>query len=177
MPRNALMRDHVDHVAPLADIGALLGQLCREDANPSVPLPQEYLVEDEIAAEEFVLTESSPSTPGAPSQLSCPDCGGVLNHVEVADEVHFRCQVGHSFTPLGLAEAQNSELERALAIAVRTHRDRMRLFKRMGDNAEERGMAHAEKRWRRAADESGELLKILEQATVSLRKPPGDGEG
>jgi two-component system chemotaxis response regulator CheB len=177
MPRNALKRDHVDHVAPLLELGKLLDQLCREEARPDIPLPQEYLIENEIAAEEFALTEPDPQTPGAPSNLSCPDCGGVLNNIEVGEEVHFRCQVGHSFTPLGLAEAQNSELERALAVAVRTHRDRMRLFTRMGDSAEERGMAHAEKRWRRAADESGELLKILEQATLTLRKPPGDGEG
>ncbi|MBV9523784.1 MAG: chemotaxis protein CheB [Alphaproteobacteria bacterium] len=177
MPRNALMRDHVDHVAPLAEIGPLLDRLCRDDALPSVPLPQEYLIEDDIAAEEIVITDPSSTTPGAPSHFSCPDCGGVLNHIDVADDLHFRCQVGHSFTPLGLADAQNSELERALAIAVRTHRDRVRLFGRMSDNAEARGMAHAGKRWRQAANDSGELVKVLEQATLAVRKSPGDGEG
>jgi two-component system chemotaxis response regulator CheB len=101
----------------------------------------------------------------------------VLNQIEIGDELHFRCQVGHAFTPLGLAEAQAAELERALAVAVRTHRDRMRLFDRMSDNARSRGMAHAQRRWERAAVESEALVKVLERATESLRKPPGDGEG
>jgi two-component system chemotaxis response regulator CheB len=171
-----MKRDHVDYSTPLAEIAPLLIQLAREEAGPTIPLPQEYLIEDRIAAQEFAVMEPEIETPGRPSHISCPDCGGVLNQVVMEDEVRFRCQVGHAFTPLGLAEAQNEELERALSVAVRTHRDRIRLFDQMGQSARARGLGHAEKRWEKAAQESQELVAVLERAMTSLRKAAGDGE-
>lgn len=177
MPRNALKRDHVDHAAPLSDIARLLTGLAQQPAGPDIPLPEEYLIEDRMAAQEFAIMESVINTPGEPSHLSCPDCGGVLNQVHMQEEVRFRCQVGHAFTPLGLAAAQNDELERALAVAARTHRDRIRLFAQMSDSARARGLAHAERRWGAATAESEKLIAVLEQAMSSLRKYPGEGEG
>ena len=121
--------------------------------------------------------ETQIETPGEASRFSCPDCGGVLNQIATGDELRFRCQVGHAYTPLGLAEAQNAELERALGIAVRTHRDRVRLFTQMADSALARGLPHAVARWKEASAESEQMISVLEQATGSLRKPPVDGEG
>jgi two-component system chemotaxis response regulator CheB len=176
MPRNALKRDHVDHAPPLAEIPHLLVRLAQEQAGPSIPLPEEYLIEDRIAAQEFAVMEPDIITPGKPSHISCPDCGGVLNQIEADAEIRFRCQVGHAFTPLGLAAAQNDELERALGIAVRTHRDRIRLFGQMSDSATARGLAHARMRWDEASAESEHLVAVLEEAMASLRKPVSDGE-
>jgi two-component system chemotaxis response regulator CheB len=101
----------------------------------------------------------------------------VLNQIATGSEVRFRCQVGHAFTPLGLADAQSQELERALAVAVRTHRDRIRLFSQMAENARERGLPHASARWEEASADSEQMIAVLEQATATLRKPPIDGEG
>ena len=177
MPRNAVKRDHVDSVLPLAEIGPLLAQIARQEAGPSIPLPEEYATEDLIAAQEFAMAETDIETPGQTSHFSCPDCGGVLNQIETGDELRFRCQVGHAFTPLGLAEAQNYELERALSVAVRTHRDRVRLFTQMAENARERDLPFASQRWSSAVAESEQMITVLEQATETLRKPPIDGEG
>lgn len=177
MPRNALQRDHVDHVVPLADLGTLLNRLVREDAGESVPLAQEYVIEDRIAALEFAVMESDVVTPGQPSRISCPDCGGVLNQIEVEREIRFRCQVGHAFTPLGLGAAQNDELERALAVAARTHRDRIRLFEQMRDSANARRLPHAERRWQKASQDAEEMIEVLEQAIAGLQRPAiDDGE-
>lgn len=177
MPRNALKRDHVGHVVPLAELGALLVRLVTQTAPPSIPLPDEYLIEDNMAAQDFAVVESDFITPGSPSHISCPDCGGVLNQIEAQNEIRFRCQVGHAFTPLGLAAAQSDELERALGIAARTHRDRIRLFDQMRDSAQARGLPRAEGRWNQAAQESTRMIEVLEQAMASLRKPATDGEG
>jgi two-component system chemotaxis response regulator CheB len=174
MPRNALERDHVDHCLPLAEIGDVLARLVQESACDSIPLPPEYLVEDRIAAQEFAVIESDIITPGKPSHISCPDCGGVLNDIETQDDVRFRCQVGHAFTPLGLAAAQSEELERALGIAVRTHRDRVKLFTQMTDTARNRGLSHAARRWDTATEESQHLIKVLEEAMATLRKTASD---
>lgn len=176
MPRNALKRDHVDHSARLAQMPPLLQQLVAQEAGPSIPLPEEYRIEDRIAAQEFAIMEPDIETPGRPSHISCPDCGGVLNQVVMEDEVRFRCQVGHAFTPLGLADAQNEELERALSIAVRTHRDRIRLFGQMSDSAKARGLSHAVRRWDEASLESEELISVLESAMSALRKPISEAE-
>lgn len=177
MPRNALKRDHVDRIAPLADMAALLDTVAREVAGPTIPLPDEYTTEDLIAAQEFAVMEADIVTPGEASHISCPDCGGVLNQITAADELRFRCQVGHAFTPLGLADAQSAELERALGIAVRTHRDRIRLFAQMSESAKKRGLPHAVARWRAASEESEQMVEVLERATAAMRKPPVDGVG
>lgn len=176
MPRNALKRDHVDRVATLDELASMLAALAKEEAGPTVPLAQEYVIEDRIAAQEFAVMETDIVTPGHPSRISCPDCGGVLNQVKTDNEVRFRCQVGHAFTPLGLAEAQNQELERALAIAVRTHRDRIRLFAQMSESAKARGLSLAEHRWSEATAESERLIAVLENAMASLRKVAVEGE-
>ena len=171
MPRNALKGDHVDYSLPLNDLPALLAELVRQEAGPSVPVPMEYVIEDRIAAQEFAVAELDISPPGSPSPLSCPDCGGVLNHIETEEETRFRCQVGHAFSQLGLAAAQTDELERALGVAVRTHRDRMKLFMQMHENARSRGLSYAEQRWSEATEESERLVQVLEAAMANLRKP------
>jgi two-component system chemotaxis response regulator CheB len=176
MPQNALKRDHVDHVLPLDELGALLSQLVRTEAGPSVPLPREIEIEDQMAALEFAVMETEIVTPGQPSRIACPDCGGVLNEIEVESELRFRCQVGHAFTPLGLAAAQNEELERALSVAARTHRDRIRLFGQMRESAQARGLDRAESRWTTAAEESTEMIAVLETAIANLRKTAINGE-
>lgn len=177
MPRNALKRDHVAHVVPLDGLGKLLTRLVAEESGPSIPLPEAYRIEDQMAAQEFAVMESEIVTPGEPSHVSCPDCGGVLNQLATQDELRFRCQVGHAFTPLGLAAAQSDELERALSIAARTHRDRIRLFEQMSDNANARGLPHAFSRWKDAAKDSAHLVEVLEEAMHSLRKFASDIEG
>jgi two-component system, chemotaxis family, protein-glutamate methylesterase/glutaminase len=177
MPANAVRRDHVDQIAPLDRLGALIAEMARQDAGPGVPLPEEYALEDRIAAQEFAVTETDLETPGRPSPIACPDCGGVLNQIETGAEVRFRCQVGHAFSALGLVDAQNDELERAIGVAVRTHRDRIKLFNRMADNARDRGLPHAVTRWQAASGESEEMVAVLEKAVTQLRKPPVDEEG
>ncbi|WP_340316523.1 chemotaxis protein CheB [Rhizorhabdus argentea] len=176
MPRNALRRDHVDHAVALAELPALLSRLAGEASGPSVPIPDEYQIEDQIAAQDFAVMEPDIITPGRPSHISCPDCGGVLNQIQAEEELRFRCQVGHAFTSLGLATAQNDELERALGIAVRTHRDRLRLFQQMGESADAQGLEFAKHRWDMARAESEHLIDVLEEAMESLRKPVADEE-
>jgi two-component system chemotaxis response regulator CheB len=170
MPLNAVARDNVDYVLPVEQMGMLLGRLAGQQAGPSAPLPEESIVEDKIAERDFAVMESDIATPGDASRLACPDCGGVLNQIKSEDGIRFRCQVGHAFTPVGLAAAQSKELERALAIAVRTHRDRIKLFTQMCESARQRGLPHAEQRWRAASDDASHLIAALEKAMASLQK-------
>ena len=173
MPQQALERDGVDHVAKVAELPSLLLRLLAEPVGASQPLSPDIVMEDRLAEHDLALRDASGNAPpGRPSPISCPDCGGVLNEIEGKGLARFRCQVGHAFTALGLAVAQHQELERALAVAVRTHRDRLRLFEQMETTARGRNLLMAADRWRHAAQEAGRLADLLEEAISSLRPAP-----
>lgn len=176
MPSNAVRGDHVDHIAPLADIAKLLTALVGEEAGTTVELPHNYREEDRIAAEEFAVVDDKNETPGNASRFSCPDCGGVLNEIANGTALRFRCQVGHAFTPLGLARAQNDGLERALSVAVRTHQDRIRLFTRLAEEARTNDLPHARARWEEACVEAELMISVIEKATAILWKPAVNGD-
>ena len=48
------------------------------------------------------------------TRLSCPDCGGSLAQVDLAQISYFRCHVGHQFGPEALAAAQAEASEAKL---------------------------------------------------------------
>lgn len=106
MPESALARVPVDHVAMPRDLGALLGRLATTPVERP-PLPPAWIEPFEGRA------------PGAPAELTCPACHGVLTLTQVGGFEHFRCHVGHAFTLDALRDAQDGEIERALWSAVR----------------------------------------------------------
>jgi len=171
MPRNALRQDHVDHIVPIAGLASLLTRLVREPSGPMPPIPTNLILEAKIAALETYMPAEQ-VTLGRPTRLSCPQCGGVLNEITDEGSTRFRCQVGHAFTADALVAAQNDELERALESAMRIHRDRVQLFRRMQHQSEQQAMPHAAARWREGADESDHAATLISQALDILRRPP-----
>jgi len=167
MPQQALKRDHVDHVVDLGAMPRLLSELVRQPAGRSQPLPEQTLIEDRIAAEDAHAPTPGTPSPGDASVISCPDCGGVLNETEPGS-LRFRCQIGHAFTSKGLVASQRDELERALDIAVRTHREREAMFLRLQHNAAAKGDTDAEQRWSDAAEQAQKLAATLAQALAEL---------
>ena len=168
MPRNALLRDSVDHAAPLAGMAGLLARLAAEPAGPSPPVPPELATEIRISAREIASMAQHGVTVGTPSPIGCPHCGGVLNEIQEEKAVRFRCQVGHAFGPESLAAAQVDGLEQALVSAVRTHRDRLMLFHRMAEVAEGKGLVHAAQRWKQAAAEAEASAGLITDALAAL---------
>ncbi len=171
MPRNALKQEHVDHTVPIAELGKLLTRLVHEPAAPIPSIPGNLIMEAKIAALETFMPAEHVSL-GRPTRLSCPQCGGVLNEVTEEGSTRFRCQVGHAFTEDALMAAQNDELERALESAMRIHRDRVSLFRRMQRHSEQQAMPHAAARWQAGADESDHAASLISQALDIMRRPP-----
>ena len=168
MPRNALLRDSVDHCLGLKALAAMLGVLARQPAGESPPVPPEVAAEARIAEQEMAgMIEGA--TVGTPSRLGCPHCGGVLNEIAEDRAVRFRCQTGHAYGPESLAAAQADGLEQALSAAVRTHRDRVALFRRMEAVARERGLLASADRWRDAAAESDRSAVLITDALLALQ--------
>ena len=170
MPRNALAHDHVDHQATVMELPGLLGRLVREPTGNDPPIPRHLILESNIAAQEAAIVPE-PAQVGRPTRFSCPQCGGVLNDVAEEGTTRFRCQIGHAFTAETLVAAQDEELERALASALRMHRERVVLFRRMQEQSEAHSLSHAAARWRAGADESEHAAKVISDAITNLRKP------
>jgi two-component system, chemotaxis family, protein-glutamate methylesterase/glutaminase len=172
MPRNALAHANVDHCVPVAEMPDLLSRLVHEPPGPESPIPDHLAVETSIAAQEAPMVREAVQL-GHPSHLSCPQCGGVLNEVTDEGSTRFRCQIGHAFTAEALLAAQNDELDRAMDSALRMHRERMVLFRRMQEKSEAQAMPHAAARWRTGADESEHAAKVIGEALINLRRHAG----
>ena len=170
MPRNALAQDHVDHRSTVAELPSLLRRLVLTPPGPVPPVPPHLILEAGISAQETAVVPE-PAQVGNPTRLSCPQCGGVLNEVAEQGTTRFRCQIGHAFTAETLVAAQDEELERALESALRMHRERVVLFRRMQWQSVAQSLPHAAARWRAGADESEHAARIIADAVNSLRRP------
>jgi two-component system, chemotaxis family, protein-glutamate methylesterase/glutaminase len=172
MPRNALAHDNIDHCVPVVEMPELLNRLVHEPPGPMTTVPDHLAVETSISAQETPMVRE-PVQLGHPSPLSCPQCGGVLNEVTDEGSTRFRCQIGHAFSAETLLAAQDDELDRAMQSALRMHRERVALFRRMQEKSEAQAMPHAAARWRTGADESEHAAKVIGEALVNLRRHGG----
>ncbi len=170
MPRNALAHDQVDHTTTAAELPDLLVRLLHQPPGEAPPIPRHLIVEAGIAAQEALAVPESIQV-GPPTRLSCPQCGGVLNEVAEPGPTRFRCQIGHAFTAELLVAAQDEELGRAMESALRMHRERVVLFRRMQERSEAQSLQHAASRWRAGADELEHAAKVIADAIDNLRKP------
>ncbi len=118
MPRSAIRSVRVDHVVEPAELPGLLLRLTAQPAQ-GVPAPVGGL---------DVLEGTKP---GAPAELVCPTCNGVLTEVTVGEFRQFRCHVGHAFSLDSLIGEQTEEVERALWAAVRSLEEGSALARRL----------------------------------------------
>jgi two-component system chemotaxis response regulator CheB len=153
MPNAVLQRVRVDHVSPVDEMGPLLAALAATSAAP-VLLPGTDVIEE---ADE------------GPSEFSCPDCGGVLRNVRVADQPFYRCRVGHAYAPEALGAAQRNQLDAALWTALRVLEEQASQAGRLADEFQQRGLQRAADRYRRRQEESSERVGIVREA---LRMEP-----
>lgn len=170
MPRNALAHEHVDHIVAMSDLPALLVRLVGEAPGPMPPIPRNLILETKIAAlETFMPAEQTEL--GRPIKVSGPQRGGVLNEVAEEGSAGLGCQIGPAVTADAVLAAQSDELGKALESAIRIHRDRGVMFRRMQHRSEAQAMPHAAARWRAGADESEHAAALIAQALTMLRPP------
>ena len=178
MPQSALSAVAVDHVVPLARLGALLATLVQPLAAAppgSVPVPQDLRLEAAIA-ERVMGTVEQVSQLGHQIPLTCPDCGGALWKMEHGRVQRFRCHTGHAFTAEVLSENSRQALEETLWVALRMMEERKLLLTSMA--------THEGVHWR--TQQAAERLDDLKNHINRLREfmlngqegrpdaPPGD---
>jgi two-component system chemotaxis response regulator CheB len=146
MPQAALESVPGALVAPAPKLGALIGGLVA--GNPEKPAAtagagDHALLAHEVAIAELDMEElNDPDRPGVPAGLGCPDCHGSLFAVQDGTMTRFRCRVGHAWSPESLLDRQNTALEAALWIALRTMEEKAVLHRRMAQAATDRGAEH-----------------------------------
>lgn len=135
MPRRALAAMTPDYTMPACDIPAIL--MAREpgaatDARRKAPPAMEAEVAMALGKN---LTMGTEDWLGERSNVTCPDCGGVLWRLKGETPQRFRCHTGHAFTADVLAHAQAEKVEEAMWMAMRVLRERAELSRDLAQNA------------------------------------------
>jgi two-component system, chemotaxis family, protein-glutamate methylesterase/glutaminase len=168
MPVNAIENVDVDHIARADQLGPLLGELVVADAGEAADATDEMARETETETDPAADDPDGMHLPnGAPSNIACPECGGVLWESQIGNRAHFRCQVGHSYSPDSLVLEHSRSLEAALWAAARSLEERAQLMRRIARRGRERpGMKQRYTARAEAADNQAEVLK---EAITQLR--------
>lgn len=133
MPESALHHVNVDFCLPLRDIPQKLIDLLKQPVTitPPSPAARELIeMEDRLVELDSKIVRQD-QRPGEPSVFSCPDCGGVLWEIKDGEFSHYRCRVGHAFSPENMLSAQNEALEQALWTAMKTLEESAALSRRL----------------------------------------------
>lgn len=115
----------------LADV---MAEFAGSPAGPLRPPAEDILIEMKIAALEGASMAAEDKL-GTLSPYNCPDCNGVLWEIEDGRLTRYRCHTGHAFTLRALNESQERAMERSLYDALRAHRGRISLLRKMAEEA------------------------------------------
>lgn len=130
MPQNAMKVVDVDYALPVAEIGDLLVQLTSDPIEEIEPMMDGKKDVAETAQAEHIYTDAS----GKISDLSCPDCGGVLVEYRKGQNgklVSYECRVGHLFSLETMVSRHTEATEAALWAALRTLNENISLSRQV----------------------------------------------
>jgi two-component system chemotaxis response regulator CheB len=163
MPASALLNVQVDHVAPLADIPALLTALANTPLEEDPGPPAGRDTKEEIEHGE------DPEEKGVPADLTCPSCGGSLRESRIENVVHFRCRTGHAFSPETLLAKQGDTVEEVLWAALRALEENAALARRMERRLRNPGSSvpFLRARYGRRAEAAERHAEVLRRMLVS----------
>lgn len=172
MPINAQRAGVLDQQAAAADIGALLKELSHREIEERKMEPDARMeFENRIAMTSRFSTEFDTQQMGPASGYTCPDCNGSLVAIS---EGHFRCRVGHAWTPDALLSARDDEVENALWIALRSLQEKAKLARQLADRAEH---GRIFRRYSARAEESERALTVLSDRLAENGPNRGDLDG
>ena len=160
MPQSAIGNVEVDEVLPIAELAACLDELVRHPrwrANPSdgatvAPPPVRAGADDDA------------EPPGMRTDITCPECGGVLWE-EIDDRLTmYRCQAGHAFSADSLLAVQGEGLDTALWRPIRMLRERGALLRRLAGRASAQGRERSARYFQAQADDALRRASEMRQA-------------
>jgi two-component system chemotaxis response regulator CheB len=167
MPESAIEYVAPEHVVPLAEMGVTLSELVDAPLDRAAHAGVEDPAAQDVDLVEVELGRDDPE--GAPTLLTCPDCGGVMLERDEGGLVRFACQVGHAYSPESLNEHQGEALESALWNATRTLDERADLLRRMARRADRTGSRTTVARLNRKADVASGQADEIRGTILRLR--------
>lgn len=173
MPRSAIEQVDADYILPLSSIAPVLVRLAHEPVIESgeklMSGDREIEIEPDIVElDGAALRESSP---GTNTNLTCPDCGGVLSQLHDRNLLQFRCQIGHAWSVSSLQAEHFKHVEKALWEAIRTLEERAKLMNQMAKNADSKNRSFSAKRYQDLAREAEQRSDMLRQTLFQGQLP------
>jgi two-component system chemotaxis response regulator CheB len=165
MPASAIAHVEVDRVVPVDQVADAICALVDEPlrvANPRDDADDPISHDEGPDLVEMMPDDTDVDEEGMPTNLTCPDCGGVLNLFENGTLMRFGCQVGHTYSPDSLFNGQSQAVESAMWAAIRTLEERADLLRRMGRRSRhERSFERLERRARDVEREARALHEVV----------------
>jgi two-component system, chemotaxis family, protein-glutamate methylesterase/glutaminase len=173
MPQSAIANVAVDHVLPTIELAAQLEQLVatarrRPGAVEPPPLPSPAVSE---------LEEPDPA--GMRTDITCPQCGGVLWEEVEGPLTIYRCRAGHVFSADSLLAVQGEGLDTAIWRSIRMLYERGALLRRLAARATARGRERSALYFEEQADDAFQRATDMRRAAAHAPRqdtPPASGE-
>ena len=176
MPRQAIATGHVTHVAPAADIAALIRSVMSRlevAAGGSDMAHEEPDIRRAIA--DDILQQESNERNGRTTVLTCPDCGGVMWQMEYGAFLDFSCHTGHRYAADMMLVQKTEQLEAALFSALRLLREKAILLRQTATRARAAGKVRAAERIdEQAATDDRYAAVILNDLLAAQPSPLSD---
>ena len=193
MPRSAVRNVNCDYVVPLGDMPRLFARLAAEmppPLRPPPPLPPPpppplppiltrgglVVTADFRSASEEGPMPTSPNpierkqaADGAPSALTCPECGGALWEQRIEGVTRYSCHVGHGYTGETLEDQYVRDVEAALWTAMRHMVETAELHRRLAHRMRESGPAERAGDYEARARETERRAEVLRDLLVNDR--------
>jgi two-component system chemotaxis response regulator CheB len=161
MPRIAITNVEIDYRARQPELTELLSGLVTEAAPAPAPVPIDLRREAALAESPDNSAEITESV-GAPSTLSCVECGGPLL-AQGPDGKRMRCLVGHSFEFDTLLQGVESGIDQTLWAAVRMFEQRVNITRMMAERERAQGRDKRAALYEERAQESREHAERLRE--------------
>jgi two-component system, chemotaxis family, protein-glutamate methylesterase/glutaminase len=169
LPAKACDAGVLDQQAAAADMGEVLKQLSqREIKEPTMQPDARMELENRIAMTPRFSTRFDTQELGPASGYTCPDCNGSLVSIGGG---HFRCRVGHAWTPDSLLTARDDEIEGALWVALRSLQEKAKLARQLADSV---GHGPLFRHYTALAEETEGALTVLGDRLSASGPRPGD---
>ena len=176
MPKSAIDDVDVDLVLRAAEIAPAIERLTTAPAakEGESTMARDREIEPQLATEETAVAEMKEEY-GAPSALTCPDCGGALWEVQDGRSLRYQCHVGHQYAIENLEEDQREAVDSALWSAVRVLEEHAELKMRMARRAAAGGMATVSEGYvggaRDAHQHAQRIRSLIFSAGTALESP------
>lgn len=117
---------------------------------------------------EHALLADPMALPAEGADISCPDCGGALQSIDVQALIRYRCRVGHVYSPESLLDGKAQDLEAALWTAARTLEETATISGKLADRSRRAGASSAARRFEARQADAARRADVVRQAIESF---------